>query len=217
VPTDRDELTPALTCTWNKRLSEYGFRRVGRRNLQSLSGSILRHFNFQVSAWGSRDFCINVAAFTLCGNDIPVLTPGFRLSHDNGCDLWLPSKSAEEAKESVEIAWQAARAQALPWFDRNATLEGHLQVLRGQKRGSPHHLHFQMGVVEAMLGRREEAKSDLTAASILYERDGRSWCHTIYYPKAAALIDALDRGTEAALLEQWRVANLVVHRVKLLH
>jgi hypothetical protein len=210
---DRDELTPALARTWNKRLAEHGFRRVGRRDLQSLSNGIVRLLNVQISAWGSRDFCVNVAAFTLCGNDIPVLQPGFRLSRPNGGDMWLPSKSAEEAADSVEIAWKAAEAQALPWLERNSTLEGHLQVLRAETWGSRHHLHFQIGVVEAMLGRRDDAMSDLVAASRLYAEDGRSWWPA-YIAKAEALIDALDRGNAVALLEQWRADNLAVHRIK---
>jgi hypothetical protein len=210
---DRDELTPALTRTWNKRLADYGFRRVGRRDLQCLSSGVIRLLNFQVSAWGSREFCVNVAAFTLCGNDIPVLQPGFRLRRPNGSDIWLPSMSAEEAADSVEIAWKAAETQALPWFERNSTLEGHLQVLQAEKWGSLHHLHFQIGVVEAILGRREDAISDLVTASRLFVEDGASWCPA-YIAKAEALIDALGRGNASALLEEWRRANLAVHRIK---
>lgn len=209
---ERDELTPALTKTWNKRLADLGFRRVGRRDLQSLSDGIIHLFNFQVSAWGSRDFCVNVAAFTLCGNDLRVLEPGFRLQRPNGGDLWLPSKSKGEAAESVETAWKAAETQALPWFERNATLEGHLQVLRDGPCAD-HHRHLQIGIVEAMLGKRDEAISDLVAASHLYAKDGRSWCPA-YIARAEALIDALTKGEEPALLEQWRLAHLTVHRIK---
>jgi len=209
---ERDELTPALTKTWNKRLADLGFRRVGRRDLQGLSDGIIHLFNFQVSAWGSRDFCVNVAAFTLCGNDLPVLEPGFRLQRPNGGDLWLPSKSKDEAAESVETAWKAAETQALPWFERNATLEGHLQVLRDRPRAD-HHRYLQIGIVEAILGKRDEAISDLVAASRLYANDGRSWC-SAYIARAEALIDALTRGEEPALLEQWRSAHLSVHRIK---
>jgi hypothetical protein len=210
---DRDELTRALTCTWNRRLAEYGFRRVGRRDLQSLSSGIVRLLNFQVSEWGSRDFCVNVTAFTLCGNDIPVLRPGFRLRRPNGSEMWLPSKSAEEAAESVETAWKAAEVQALSWFESNTTLEGHLQVLGGEAWGAGHHLHFQIGVVEAMLGRRDNAINNLVVASRLYAEDGRGWCPA-YIAKAEALIDALDQGNASTLLEQWRAANLAVHRIK---
>jgi hypothetical protein len=173
----------------------------------------VRLFNFQISACGSRDFCVNVAAFTLCGNDIPVLQPGFRLRNPNGSDMWLPSRSVEDAAKSVEIAWKAAEAQALPWFERNSTLEGHLQVLRAETWGSPHHLHFQIGVVEAMLGRRDDAAYNLIAASRLYAEEGRSWCPA-YIAKAEALIDGLGRGKASKLLEKWRAANLAVHRIK---
>lgn len=122
-------------------------------------------------------------------------------------------KLSEEAAESVEIAWNAAQVQGLPWLDRNSTLEGHLQVLRGEDWGSRHHLHFQIGVVEAMLGLRQEATADLVTASRLYAEDGRSWCPA-YIKKAEALIDALDRDNEATLLEQWHRDNLAVHRMK---
>ncbi|MGH6952419.1 MAG: DUF4304 domain-containing protein [Vitreimonas sp.] len=209
---ERDELTPALTRTWNKRLADQGFRRVGRRDLQRLSNGIVHLFNFQVSAWGSRDFCVNVAAFTLCGNDLPVLQPGFRLRHETGGEMWLPSRSRDEATESVEHAWNAAETQALPWFERNTTLEGHLRVLRDGTRAD-HHRHLQTGVVEAMLGNRDEAIGDLVAASRLYAEDGRSWCPA-YIARAETLIDALTKGEEDALLEQWRLAHLTVHRIK---
>lgn len=210
---ERDELTPALTRTWNKRLADRGFRRVGRRNLKSLSNGIVRKLNFQISAWGSRDFCVNVAAFTLCGNDLPVLQPGFRLRNPNGSEIWLPSKSPEEAANSVELAWKAAEVQALPWFDLNSTLEGHLHVLHSEVWGSQHHLHFQIGVVEAMLGRREDAIGNLVEASRLYADDGRDWCRA-YVMRAEALIDALHKGDEAEVLEKWRIENLAVHRIK---
>jgi hypothetical protein len=211
--TERDELTPALTRTWNKRLAEETFRRVGRRDLQRVSNGILHLFNFQVSAWGSRDFCVNVAAFTLCGNDLPVLQPGFRLRRPSGGEMWLPSRSPDEAAESVETAWKAAEIQAMPWFETNATLEGHLTTLRAEPWNSQHHGRFQIGVVEAMLCIRNEAISDLVAASRLYAEDGRSWCAS-YIEKSEALIDALNRGEEAPLLDQWRKQNLLTHRIK---
>jgi hypothetical protein len=36
-----------------------------------------------------------------------------------------------------------------------------------------------------------------------------------YIEKAKALVDALKEGNEGALVEQWRAANLAVHRVKI--
>jgi hypothetical protein len=209
----RDELTPALTRTWNKRLAQHGFRRVGRRDLQNVSNGIIRLFYFQISQWGSRDFCVNVTAHTICGNDSPVLEPGFRLRHPYGSDMWLPSSSAEDAAKSVEIAWTAAEEQALPWFERNSTLEGHLEVLRADNRVARHHVHFQIGVVEAMLGRLDEAKSDLLEASRLYADDDGSR-FSVCIAKAKSLIDAIDRGDSSTLLEQWRTANLSAHRIK---
>ena len=106
---------------------------------------------------------MNVAAFTLCGNDLPVLQPGLRLHGEGGGDMWLPSRSKDQRAGSVEVAWKAAETQALPWFERNATLEGHLQVLRDGPRAD-HHRRLQIGVFEAMLGRRDEAISDLIVA-----------------------------------------------------
>ncbi len=205
-----DELTPALKRTWHPRLAPLGFQRVGRRDLLSLSNGIVRLFNFQLSSWGSRIFCVNVAAFTLCGHDAPVLMPGFRLRHPDHRSMWLPSRSAAAATKSAEIAWEAAESQALPWFELNSTLEGHLQVLQTETWGARHHLHFQIGVVEAMLGRGEEARRDLVEASRLYARERHEWCGN-YIAKVDALVAAIERGSASDLLKEWEVANRPVH------
>ncbi|MFM9862356.1 MAG: DUF4304 domain-containing protein [Micropepsaceae bacterium] len=207
---NRDEFTRALAHIWKRPLAELGYRRVGTRNFKRLSNGILQLFNFQVSAG---TFCINVAAFILCSNVHSVLQPGFRLRNANDSDMWLPSKPAEEALSSLEFAWKVAEAQALPWLERNGTIEGHLEVLRGESWASRHHLHFEIGVAQAMLGRRSGAIGDLVEASRLYAEDGRSWCPA-YIARAEALIDALNRGNESELLEKWCNANLTAHGFK---
>jgi tetratricopeptide (TPR) repeat protein len=179
-----------------------------------VQNGIVQLFNFQLSAWGARDFCVNVAAFTLCGNDQPVLQPGFRLRKSvGGGELWLPSGTAADAAYSLEIAWSEAVEQALPWFAANATLEGHLQTLNAAKWGSRHHQLFQIGVVEALLGLSEDAIDHLREAIALYLADGREWCNG-YVAKAGALLDALRRNEALTLLDKWGRANTAVHRLK---
>jgi hypothetical protein len=76
--------------------------------------------------------------------------------------MWLGASTTETAAISVEIAWEAAEAQALPWLEQNATLAGHLEILRAETWCSRHHLLFQIGIVEAMLGQRDNAAKNLT-------------------------------------------------------
>jgi hypothetical protein len=208
----RDELTPALGRIWHPRLVQRGYQRVGRRDLLSLSSGVVRLFNFQLSGWGGRFFCINVAAFLLAGNTYTVLQPGFRLSSGR-TELWLPSESTDEAVTSAEAAWAAAERQALPWLDRNETVEGHLQVLRLQRWASCHHQHFQIGVAEALLERPQSAASELREGIRLYIADGRGWC-AAYVARAEVLLGALDKGTAASVLERWSRENMAAHRIR---
>jgi hypothetical protein len=210
----KDELTGALARLWNPRLSPKGFRRVGRRDLAAVQNGIVQLFNFQLSTWGSRDFCVNVAAFTICGNDQPVLQPGFRLRKSaGGGELWLPSSTAADAAHSVEFAWSQAIEHALPWLAENATLEGHLRTLNAAEWGSRHHQLFQIGVVEALRGTSEDAIDHLREAIVLYLADGREWCNA-YIAKAESLLNALRRNEALSLLDQWGKANKTVHRLE---
>jgi hypothetical protein len=208
-----DELTGAVARVWNPRLRSKGFRRVGKRDLAAVRCGIVLLFNFQVSAWGSRDFCVNVAAFTLSGNHLPVLQPGFCLETPVGGQLWLPSRTAAEATNSVETAWSLALKQALPWLDKNSTLEGHLKTLNSEKWGSRHHQLFKIGVVEALLGRNGDSADHLREAISLYLDDGRDWCRA-EIAKAEALLDALRQDNAVSLLDKWASSNRLVHRLK---
>jgi hypothetical protein len=208
----KDELASAVGRIWWPRLKPAGFKRAGKRDFILAVNGVVQVFDFQISAWGSRDFCVNVTAHTICGNEVRVLQPGFRLKRSNQTDLWLPSKTPEEAASSAETAWAAALEQAFPWLESSKTLEGFLGILQKENWGSKHHQHFQIGIVEALLGRDGDALNDLEAAIKLYLEDGREWC-AAYVSKAEALSAAVKDHRATELLNQWYDANKHIHRI----
>jgi hypothetical protein len=91
--------------------------------------------------------CVNLIAAI---EAIP-LQPGFRLRrHADGGDLWLPSKTAEEAKRSAHVVLESIHAEALPYFEKVRTLTGFSALLATERWSSMHHLSFQRGVAAAM-------------------------------------------------------------------
>jgi len=205
TPKRRDELSRALR-QHKQRAAQFGFAMVGSRNLHRVQVDILNVVNFQMSAGGSGDFCVNVAAFTMSGNNAATLQPGFRLRREDGAEMWLPSFTEQKAMTSVDTAWRAIELQALPWLEQNSTLQGHLAVLQRENWGSEHHRRFQIAIVEGLLGRPQEAIASLSTAIRLYTDDGRNWC-AAYIERAEALIDALKAGTALTVLDQWRSEN----------
>jgi hypothetical protein len=208
----KDELASAVGRIWWPNLKQAGFKRAGKRDFILAVNGIVQLLNLQLSSWGSRTFCVNVAAYTVCGNEFRVLQPGFRLHHPNGAERWLPSKTPEEAASSAEIAWEAVTAQALPWFSHTNTLEGLLSALQSENWGSKHHLHFQIGIICALLGRDVEAAASLDTAINYYLEDPRDWC-AAYITRADALSGAIKEHRAATLLAEWYDANKRAHRI----
>lgn len=208
----RDLLTPAIDRVWRSAMHDHGFQRAGRRDFIRVCGGILQEFNFQISAFGSRDFCVNVAAFSIAGNDMPVLQPGFRLAAPNGADVWLPSASADDAEKSAMTMLQLAIEQALPFFAENSSYQQHARYLRVQRWGSEHHRWFQIGVAEAGSAEKARAIEALKAAISYYIADGRAWC-AAYVERAQTLITAIEFDRHNELLESWCSQNRRVHRL----
>jgi hypothetical protein len=208
----RDLLTPAIDRVWRPAMRDHGFQRAGRRDFIRVCGGILHEFNFQISASGSRDFCVNVAAFSIAGNDMPVLQPGFRLAAPNGADVWLPSASADDAEKSAIAMLQLAIDQALPFFAENNGYQQHARCLRGQRWGSEHHRWFQIGVAEAGSAESARATEALKTAISYYIADGRAWC-AVGIERAEALIRAIESDRHNGLLEQWYTQNSRIHRL----
>lgn len=206
----KDELTAAIASIWAPRLKAVGFTRSGRRDLVRVSDGIIQRINFQLAAGGSRDFCVNVAACTICGNEYRVLQPGFRLRNENGRDLWLPSRTRDQALSSAEIAWAVAERQALPWLDTTGTLQGLLVTIGAETWGSQHDQRFQLAVIEALLGRADRAQADAQHAKELYGADPHEWA-TAGRERADQLLRALSDGHSQELLATWFQANKTAH------
>lgn len=207
-----DELAKAITKIIYPALKPEGFRRVRKRDLMRVENGIVQLLYFQVSAWGSRDFCVTACANLIAGNESVTLGPGFRVPHDAAGRHWLPSKTANEAEHSARLILQSIQSQALPFFEKCRSLSGFSAILAEEQWASDHHLHFQRGVVAAMIGDVLSAQSHLDAAIQRYRVDGREWTAS-YAQRATALQEALAAGSAAELLAHWEQANAHAHGV----
>jgi len=208
-----DELAKALTKTVYPALKLEGFRRVRKRDLIRVRNGIAHLLYFQVSVWGSRDFCVTASANLLAGCETPVLLPGFRLNRDtDGGDLWFQSATAEQAERAAASILGSIRAEAIPYFERIITPTAFSALLAQERWGASHHLSFQRGVSAALEEDTAAAKRHLIDAIDLYEADGKDWCAG-YVTKAKLLLAALNGGDASVLLDEWRHANSRAHGV----
>ena len=138
-----DELAKAITKIIYPALKPEGFRRIRKRDLIRIENGIAQLLTFQVSSWGGRDFCVTASANLVAANEFVTLQPGFRLTRDtDGGDLWLPSKTVEEAEVSASVILGSIRAEALPYFEKIRTIQGFLALLAKERWASTHHLNF---------------------------------------------------------------------------
>ena len=156
---------------------------------------------------------MTASANVIAANERVTLAPGFRLKRDSdGGDLWLPSKTAEEAERSASVVLGAIRAVVRPYFEKTRTIQELAAVLSKERWASTHHLSFQRGVAAAQGGDIPTAQKHLTDAIRLYEEDGRDWCAN-YSNRAAQLHDALAAGTASRLLSEWEQANRMAYGI----
>jgi hypothetical protein len=206
-----DELAKAITKIIYPVLKPEGFRRARKRDLIRVENGIVQLLYFQVSRWRDRDFCVTASANLIAASEFVSLAPGFRLRRDTeGGDLWLPSKTKEEAERSAGVVLTALVTEALPYFEKMRTVSGFSAVLAAERWGSTHHLSFQRGVAAALGGDVPAARRHLADAIRLYQADGRDWCAN-YIDRAVRLHDALATGTAMRLLNSWEQANGKVH------
>lgn len=208
-----DELAKVVTTVIYPALKPQGFRRA-RKGLIRAENGIVHRLYFQLSSSGSRQFCVTACANLIAANEIITLQPGFRLRRRvDGGDLWLPSKTSEEAERSAHVVLGFIRAEALPYFEKVRTLTGFSALLATERWGSMHHLSFQRGVAAALQGETSIARRHLADAIELYEADGRDWCLG-YIERSRALQEALTTGVAADLLALWFEANRKAHGIQ---
>lgn len=209
-----DELAKAITKIIYPALKPAGFRRTRKRDLIRVENGIVQLLYFQVAPWGDRSFCVTAAVNLVAANEFVALQPGFRLTRDtDGGDLWLPSKTAEEAEISASVMLGSIRAEALPYFEKIRTVQGFSALLAKERWASTHHLNFRRGVAAALGGDILDAQRHLADAIRLYEEDGRDWCSN-YIERALRLQNALAIGTAAQLLSEWEQANSKAHGIR---
>ncbi len=207
-----DELAKAITKIIRPLLKDEGFLRTRRREFVRIENGIAQRLDFQVNSWGGRDFCVNISANLIASNEFVTLQPGFRLTREGGVgDLWLPSRTKEEAEQSTTAILRSIRAEAFPFFEKTRTVERISAVLAEEEWGSAHHLSFQRGVAAALMSDATSAREHLTDAIRLYEEDGREWCAS-YSVRANQLREALAKGNANRLLTDWEQRNWKAHR-----
>ena len=208
-----DELAKVITRIIYPALTPQGFRRA-RKHIIRVESGIVQRLYFQLSGFGSRQFCVTACVNLIAANEVITLQPGFRLRRDTDpADLWLPSRTAEEAERSAYAVLGSIRAQALPYFEKIRTLAGFSVLLAAERWSSMHHLSFQRGVAAALQGETSIARRHLADAIRLYQADGRDWCLD-YIERSRALQDALATGVASNLLAVWYDANSKAHGIQ---
>ncbi|WP_206241616.1 DUF4304 domain-containing protein [Novosphingobium terrae] len=207
-----DELAKAVTKIIFPVLKSQGFHRHGKRAFVRAQCGIAHRVDVQLNGWGGRDFCVNISANVIAGHEWVTLQPGFRLSAENGADLWLPSLSAEQAAESAKTVAHHLATTALPYFEEIKSLPGFSSLLAKEHWASTHHLNFQQGIVFALMQQDREAIDHLEKAIAAYELDGRPWCAD-YIQRATTLSQALRDGTSGTLLQTWEQVNKKAHGI----
>ena len=208
----KDELTFAIRSVWAETMTEWGFTRIGRRNFARYDNDILAAIDFQVSAYGSKDFCVNISVGSAASRSGGII---FRLRHSKGADLWLKSATAEQAERSATEALSATLEQLPPVLEANSSPLRHAGELRRQNWGSKHHWHFAIGVAELLAGREKIALEELGEALRLYRLDSQrvGWAEK-YATEVEALLTATEVRCHNTLLASWATERLVAVRLK---
>lgn len=209
--TKKDWLTPTIRSVWRSEMTSRGFITVGKRNWARHQHNMLVHFDFQLSSYGSKDFCINVWIATSASHSGGLM---FRLQHPNRTEAWLAASSKEKADVAAKTSLEMALNQAFPVVERNSNPQDHAAALRKEKWGSAHHQHFAIGVAEALAGRRKIAVNELTVALALYQTDASRVDWALRYAgEVKELLSALETGAEKILLDAWSLEALKKLRI----
>lgn len=121
-------------------------------------------------------------------------------------DNWHGADSKEKADAAMQNCVAALREHLFPWFEDTKTDPDYLDYML-EFYNHQHHDLFQIGCLQAKLGRTAEAVDNLNQAVLQYERDGRDWC----WPQVALcreLLTAVTDGTAQEVLERWKVQSL---------
>lgn len=198
-----DPLTAATTSILLPALRPLGFQRKSNRLAARIRDDILQFVGPDLSAWGSKDFCMSYGSMPLFRpEEYLVLNYGGRLKAATGGDLWLGSSTHQQADAAMLRFVGLVQAQALPFFESTATAKGLLAYITRSGWGEQHHGVFDRACCMARLGRRRRARTLALRAIKQYREDGRPWCAD-YIELCEQLVAALEAGATEALLRGW--------------
>jgi hypothetical protein len=192
-----------------------GFRPYGKRDFICCHGDILHIIALQLSAWGSKDFAVNYGAMPLFPpTEIVYLPTGGRLRQGKSPDGWWSSLTHEKADASMASVVQAVEDQLPPFFRRTSTYAGLADEL-GLVDKAPY--TFMKACCEVTIGHRD-ARITLEQAISLFqqfldEHPDAAWAIK-GLAEAAALVSAIDNGSEQRLLDEWAQATATALKIQ---
>lgn len=160
-------------------LKAHGFVRYKTSHLARVTeGGVLQLLNFQKSAYGSPQFCLNIVSRPLFWhNKFLALTPGFRITHhEDWMDRWHSYTDEETAVKGFDEAWQNFQKFGMPFFEN--TLDAGLMIKAYEQRkfkpyiwGNSPWLEFDLAHLHLKTGDFSTAFTYLEKASDQFEKD----------------------------------------------
>jgi hypothetical protein len=198
-----DPLVAATTSILLPALRPLGFRRKSDRVIARVHADILQFFDLQLSSYGGKRFCVNYASLPLSPpRDCLVLAYGDRLRGEAGGEVWFDSSTHDRADEAMGRVAALAQAQAVPFFEATASIEGLLARISRFALAEQHHGILDRACCMARLERFDEAHALALQAVVRYRKDGRPFC-AAYVELCDQLIAGLAEETAGELLRRW--------------
>jgi hypothetical protein len=205
----KDPLTAAMTSILKPGVAHENFRRLSGRVFARVTDDILQFMYLQLSAYGSRDFCVNYSS-------IPLFAPrehlswliGGRFPRGKSHDGWWASATQDRADQSMREVVATFQTEVLPWFAKTENVVGLLAELEACGETPNAHLYFEIGCCHLWLSDRPAANVALNRARELYqgsyeEMPSREWC-LLGVHQCDRLLEAIANVKTKDLLDAWR-------------
>jgi hypothetical protein len=202
----KDALTAATNTYLKPFLIESGFHHISIRRFAKVRNEVLHFIGLQLSAYGSRDFCVNYASQSLLvPNDVIDIGFGDRLRMQRS-ETWWPSKSHEEADVAMQDVVVLIKKQAITHFDETRSTKDYLKVITSRKNRRKSYYVMYRACCSARVGKKKLARKSAQESiklcqSVNPDYWGSHIGHRIQVMQN--LLAAIDKGNEQDLLDEW--------------
>lgn len=211
----RDALTAAMTVFLAPTLREHGFKNTFTRAFaRVMNDCVYQYISLQLSSYGSKTFAVNYNSILLTGGGNSIMR---RLPCGNSHDGWWNAKTLKQADESMKDVCEKIKNFALPWFDSTSSVLSLAQELEKHVQHPNPYTFFDLGCCYATAGQLTDAIAPLQEAIRLFqysydEMPDRTWA--LEQRKLAEnLVAAIEAGTHATLLSDWRNQAVVKYKL----